>query len=137
MKILLQHYPTEAYSKFEEVSYLLRHKHLKMNEFLVLKEMHTYTLALTLSDSFIDAQQTLMGRKKKVLAEGEEEPGEVEEVPAVGYVQNILADLKVFAWAGICFRQEDGYRLQWSLKKLAASSGATQIKFFGMIKGTQ
>lgn len=36
MKVLIEHYPTEAYSKFEEVSYLLRHKHLKMGDYLVL-----------------------------------------------------------------------------------------------------
>ena len=66
-----------------------------------------------------------MGRKKKVPLEGEEEPAELEEIPPVGYVQNINDDLKVFAWAGICFRQEDSYRLQMSLKTLAASSGAT------------
>jgi hypothetical protein len=36
--------------------------------------------------------------------EGEEEPVEVEELPPIGYVQNIYEDLKLFAWAGISFR---------------------------------
>ena len=55
-----------------------------------------------------------MGKKKKKLAEGEEEevPAEVEEEgPPIGYVSNILEDQKLFALAGVSFGEQDALRI--------------------------
>lgn len=40
-------------------------------------------------------------------------------------------------WAGINFGQDNIYILQKSLKRLAVMSGATSLKFFGKIFGSQ
>lgn len=40
-------------------------------------------------------------------------------------------------WAGIGFGEETNYLVQKSLKRLAVSSGASQVKLFGLIKGTE
>jgi hypothetical protein len=62
----------------------------------------------------VEAQQNLMGKKKKKLVEGEEEevPAEVEEEgPPIGYVSNILEDQKLFALAGVSFGEQDALRI--------------------------
>lgn len=40
-------------------------------------------------------------------------------------------------WAGIDFGEDNAYYLQKSLKRLATLSGASSLKFFGKIYGTQ
>jgi len=45
-------------------------------------------------------------------------------------------DSRVFQWAGVGFGEQETYRLQKSLKKLAADTQASQIRFFGKIQGT-
>jgi hypothetical protein len=47
-----------------------------------------------------------------------------------------MADSNIFQWAGIGFGEQETYRLQKSLKKLAESSGSAQLRFFGKIWGT-
>lgn len=49
----------------------------------------------------------------------------------------MLADVKIFQWAGIGFGEQETYRLQKSLKKLATETGAGKLRFFGKILGTQ
>lgn len=67
----------------------------------------------------------------------EEEGGEVPEVAPVGFVADLIANSKVWQWAGIGFGEQETYRLQKSLKKLAAKVSATSLNFFGKITGTQ
>jgi hypothetical protein len=42
----------------------------------------------------------------------------------------------MLSWAGIDFGEDNCFYLQKSLKRLAAMSGATSLKFFGKIYGT-
>jgi len=48
-----------------------------------------------------------------------------------------MADSRIFAWAGVGFGEMETYRLQKSMKKLATDSGATNLRFFGKIRGTK
>lgn len=66
----------------------------------------------------------------------EEEGGDIPEVAPVGYVADLMASSKIWQWAGIGFGEQETYRLQKSLKGLATKTGATQLKFFGKITGT-
>lgn len=50
---------------------------------------------------------------------------------------DLLEDSFVYQWAGVGFGQQEMYRLQKSLKKLAADSQAGSLRFFGMIRGSQ
>ncbi len=47
-----------------------------------------------------------------------------------------MEDSQVLQWAGIGFGKQEVYRLQKSLKKLAASVGVP-LRFFGKIRGTE
>lgn len=48
-----------------------------------------------------------------------------------------MADSRIFQWAGIGFGEQETYRLQKSLKKLAETSGSVSLRFYGKIWGTK
>lgn len=48
-----------------------------------------------------------------------------------------MNESKVFTWAGIGFGEQETYRLQKSIKKLAAAKPHKSIRFFGKIYGTE
>lgn len=50
---------------------------------------------------------------------------------------DLVADMKMMEWSGINFGEECVYILQKSLKRLAVLSGASSVKFFGKIFGSQ
>lgn len=50
---------------------------------------------------------------------------------------NVCEEMAMFEWAGINFGDDNTYMLQKSLKRLAVMSGASPVKFFGKIYGTQ
>jgi radial spoke head protein 4A len=52
-------------------------------------------------------------------------------------VPDILADSKIFQWAGIGFGENETLLLARSLKQLAISSGASNIRLWGKIQGTK
>lgn len=43
----------------------------------------------------------------------------------------------MFAWAGVVFGDEEVLRLSKAIKRLAILSGASQLRFWGKIYGTQ
>ena len=47
--------------------------------------------------------------------EGEEEPP-AEDLKTLGFVPDLLSDLKVFEWAGVGFGEIESYRIMKSLK---------------------
>ena len=49
----------------------------------------------------------------------------------------MIADSKIYEWAGIGFGEIETWRIQRSLKTLAKESGAASIRLFGKIAGTQ
>lgn len=134
---LIQHYPTQAYDKLEEVSYLLKHQDtLKMGDFLKVEDFRNYKNVCQEMDAYLQALKYQFGAKKPTV-EGDEEEAEPEEVPPVGYVPDLLSDAQMYQWAGIGFGQQEIYRLQKSLKQLATESGAQKLRFFGKIRGTE
>lgn len=70
--------------------------------------------------------------------EGEE--GDVpppEQAGPVGQVPDMLAESKVWQWAGVGFGEYDTMLLQKSMIKLARTQGSTQLRLWGKIKGTE
>lgn len=67
----------------------------------------------------------------------EEEEAEAPELNPVGYVPNLLAESRIYQWAGIGFSEQETYLIQKSLKDLSTTSQATQLKFWGKIHGTE
>jgi len=50
---------------------------------------------------------------------------------------NFAEEAEMLEWAGICFGEDDTYRLGKSIKRLAVMSGADRIRFAGKVLGTQ
>lgn len=50
---------------------------------------------------------------------------------------NFADEAEMLEWAGVSFGEEDSYKLQKSMKRLAQLSGANGIRFAGKIFGTQ
>ena len=83
---------------------------------------------------------------QKPVAENEDEEPQPEELTPIGYVPDLLADAKIFEWAGVGFGEVETYRIMKSLKvsinslkcqKLATETSAGNIRFFGKIQATQ
>jgi len=51
-------------------------------------------------------------------------------------MSNFAEEAEMLEWAGVCFGEEDTYRLGKSIKRLAVMSGAERVKFAGKILGT-
>ena len=52
-------------------------------------------------------------------------------------MSDLLADSKVWQYAGVGFGDYDTMLMQKSMMKLLSSSGASQMRFWGKIKGTE
>jgi hypothetical protein len=75
---------------------------------------------------------------KKVETEQDEDGNVVPKAKgAVGTMSDLLADSKVWQYAGVGFGDYDTMLMQKSMTKLLASSGASQMRFWGKIKGTE
>ena len=72
---------------------------------------------------------------KKAVAE--EEGEDAPETPPVCAIQDLVAEARIFAWAGISFGQQESYLLQKSLQKLAQEQNCSFLKFFGKVRCTQ
>lgn len=71
-------------------------------------------------------------------AEGEEPPADTSEpIAPIGLMPDIIADSKVWQWAGVGFGEYELMLLHKSLKGLAKSSGSATLKLWGKIKGTE
>jgi hypothetical protein len=131
---LILHYPDQALEKLEEVSYLTKNaSKLNIEDFLKLSDVRNYKDLSNEMKSYIAKMKAQFGGLKP---QGEDEDEEPAEVPPVGLVQDLLEDAIILQWAGVGFGKQELYRLQKSLKKLATDSGASQLRFFGKIRGT-
>lgn len=54
----------------------------------------------------------------------------------VGNVPDLLSETRVYQWAGIGFGENESLLLMKSLKQLVASIGATNVRLWGKIQGT-
>lgn len=129
---LMRHYPQEALDKFEEVSYLCKHKDsINMKEFLKVAEETKHKGCTDALKNYTEKAIKLFEKPK---LEDDEEPP--EKAP-VGNVPNLAKLGRMFEWAGVSFGEKEYFLLQQSLAKLAQSSGASKIRFWGKIYGTE
>lgn len=60
-----------------------------------------------------------------------------EPLPPIGNMPDIINEAKVWEWAGISFGEYELMLLVKSIQKLSKDSGATQLRLWGKIRGTQ
>jgi len=136
------HYPQDAILKFEEVSYLIKQgDEAKLRQFLKTCESKRYAAH---SDSTAKATKQYLDRASalcstSVPVANPEDPDAQPEQPApVCFIPDLISDNKsVYQWAGLNLGDYNCMLLQKSLQKLATSSGATKLRFWGKIQGTE
>ena len=128
---LMLHSPDLALERFEEVSYMFKHN-IDLKEFLKLEEVRNYSALAASSEAYCEQMKPHFAQP---------EPDEDGVIPAAEplatQVQDLLSASRIFQWAGISFGEQETYRLQKSIKKLAAAKPHKAIRFFGKIYGTE
>ena len=67
-----------------------------------------------------------------------EDGGQASSSGPVGFIPDIVSDNKnVYQWGGINFGEYNGMLLQKSLTRLAQSTGASNLRLWGKISGTE
>ena len=103
MSKLIQHFPTEAFEKLEEVSYLLKNADShQLENYLKVSDFRNYRNVCDEMDAYITEMRYQFGAKKPV-ADGEDEDAEPEEAPPVGFVPDLIEDSQMYQWAGVGF----------------------------------
>lgn len=128
---MILHYPENALEKLEEVSFLIRHG-LELNDYLKIEEIRSYVSYATEEQPYVNKASKLFPKQ----AQASEEGGEEADAGApIGTVQDLMSERHIYQWAGIGFGEQEVYRLQKSLKKLATDRAAKSLRFFGKVYG--
>ena len=136
----MKHHPLDAFDKFESISNLVKKNDLRY------KEPHV--------DHMVNAKPKPSSKRNVAkwknkenmnlingvfnYVSGEdliETQGRVQDQSLA--MQNFLEDHEMLKWAGIDFGDKEAYLLWNSMKRLAAVSGATNLRFCGRIFGTR
>lgn len=134
---VLQYHPTDAFEKFEEISTMVKETNLKFAD-----PRPDFEINANNNHAAHQEAVALIAKAKNL----------INGVPDVGVspldkdllskdntciIPNLAEQAAMLEWAGIDFGQDNTFLLQKALKRLAVLSGATQLKFFGKIYGTQ
>ena len=134
---ILQYHHYDAFEKFEEISLIV-----KSNNFNVKNASKDDQLSKNIDNrSVVTNRQaiTAIMRAKELMA-GQiraATPDKALISTAKTAIPNLVKDAAMLKWAGVDFGSAQVNLLQRSLNKLASTSGATQLKLFGKIFGTQ
>lgn len=140
MDFLVVNYPQDALHKFEEVSYLIKENDpVKLQKFLRtqvdLQYARNNASVAKETAKYVAFAQQLYTTTTQATGEGEEQP-EATSAP-VGFIPDLISDNRnIYQWAGINFGEYNCMLLQKSLSKLAASNGASNLRLWGKISGT-
>jgi len=133
---IMQHHPYDGFDKFEEISQLVKNTNMKVRD-----PKFDYELMNNGANTLTNQQAIDYIEKTKKLLKEHAEVGALDRgllTKNQSYIMpNISEEAAMFEWAGISFGDDTVYMLQKSLKRLAVMSGASPIKFFGKIFGTQ
>lgn len=122
--------PDKALERFEEISWIIK-KGKDPSEFLRCNDNRNY---LEVSKD----QEEYVKKVSPHFAQPEaDEEGVVPQPDPLGtQVQDLTSESRIFQWAGIGFGEQETYRLQKSIKKLASSKPHKSLRFYGKIYGT-
>ena len=131
--------PDKAIECFEEVSYLIKNKDtLALEDFVKVNESRKHCIPdqqiAEGTKDHIEKVRSLFERAQAGGEDGAEDGGP----PAIGFVPDLLSlNKNVYRWAGIDFGEYNTLLLQKNLKKLTVDNGATNMRLWGKILGTE
>lgn len=138
---IMQYHQDDGMDKFEQVSNTVKKTNLRIQDPKFDYEINSGSKAGQKSMSNREAidlvQKAKLLIKEKYDADVSYEDRQLIAKAEKYNLPNIVEEMKMLEWAGINFGEDTIYILQKSLKRLAVLSGATSIKFFGKIFGSQ
>lgn len=132
---IMLHHPHDAYDKFEEISGLVKQTNFTIkdpkfdcevnDEAAVIKNQVALDLILKARNLMDEVHDQVDKQDRGLLFR--------DNKCCVG---NFPEHAEMLEWAGIGFGEEVSFLIQKSLKRLAAASGASELKLFGKVYGT-
>lgn len=127
--------------KFEQVSNTVKKTNLMIKDpkydFEINSGMRAEKVGMTNREAIELVHKAKMLIKEKYDADVSFEDRKLITKGEKYMLPSLVDEMKMLEWAGINFGDDMVYILQKSLKRLAVLSGATSVKFFGKIFGTQ
>ena len=123
-RIMLNH-QYDAFDKLEEISALVKETHLR------IKDPQFDHQVNSISAKTNAEHDKLLEKLKNLLKSKKTENSHKVVLP------NFVEEAAMFEWAGVCFGEEEAFQIQNSIKKLADMSGASLLRFWGKIWGTE
>lgn len=143
MDFVVVNYPSDAISKFEEVSYLIKQgDEAKLKQFLKTCESKRYAMhsdsTAKATKQYLERAQAMVSTVKKADAPADDDDNAAADAAPVCFMPDLIQDNKaVYQWAGLNFGDQQCMLLQKSMQNLAKSSGAAKLRFWGKITGTE
>ena len=114
----------DGYDNFENISVMVREKNTNLN-FQFVKEDTKVKRAFQLTplEEKILNDFSAKNQKKASLLNN--------------YMDDVMAQAKLFEWGGVSFSDEEWYKLKMAMKKLLVKNDCEYIRFFGKIYGVK
>ena len=132
---IMQYHPYDGFDKFEEISVLVKKTHMKTMDPKFDYELNN-NIPLTNREALVYIEKAKSLLKEETTKRIAVEDKQFVEKDKSYVMPNLMEQAKMFDWAGINFGDDTVYLIQKSLKKLALTSSASPIRFFGKIYGT-
>merc|ERR1712166_1346777 len=134
---IMLHHQSDAYDKFEEISALVKRTHLSFKDpkrdFEVNAQSGARTTAEIERCRWIEKSCNLLDEINDLASAADRKSLITKKEFAM---PNFMEEAEMLEWAGVCFGEEDTYRLGKSIKRLAVMSGADRVRFVAKIYRT-
>lgn len=143
LSVLCQYYPEESLQRLEEVSFLIKNKPQGLEEFVKMNDWRLYArhnaeVTEETKKQVEDLTKLMDKGEQKIVTNEEEEEGGPPAGEPIGFIPDICSDNRhLYPYAGIGFGEYGALILQKSLKALATKTNATNMRFWGKIRGTE
>lgn len=124
IKDILTYHKNDGYDKFEDVSFYLKQKIVRLSNYYKIPNFHK-KLSLDMTDKDKTIFSAIGSKTKKQLSKVENN------------IEDVLEKSNLLQWAGIDFGKNVWYKLKLSMDRLLIKENAEFIKFFGKIYGKE
>ncbi len=133
---IIQQHKFDAYEKFEEISHLIKKTHLKIIDPKKDAEVNRQVRKDKYGEGvnkFVESCRSLFEEKLHKSHLTPEEKKQYIDDSSKCMMTDLLEDMPILEWAGVAIGEEEAYRLWHSMRRHAAVSGATMLRFWGKI----
>lgn len=136
---ITKYHPYDGFDRFEEISTLVKETKTKRADSKKDSDLNGKTAPPSITTkealAYIEKAKTLLNEMPDSSIKSDDKKLFTTNTKFV--IPNLSEQAKMLEWAGINFGDDTVHLMQKSLKRLASMSGASSLKFFGKIYGTQ